>query len=118
MPKPIEKYVTFIFSDCFKLKKTSLECTSQKQQKIKPQDCDLECSQKVIIYNTFLDATLCIQTKNRKQKHIILYVTPCLNVTLYIKTKNRKQKHNTRLYDGNREKCKSSLQARKNQQSK
>ena len=38
-----------------------------------------------------------IETKNT-------YVTPCLNVTLCIKTKNRKQKHNTRLYDRNRKK--------------
>ena len=48
-----------------------------------------------MIYNTFLDATLCIQTKNRKQKR------------------------NTRLYDMNRKKCKTTLQAqKKNQQSK
>ena len=42
-----------------------------------------------MIYNTFLDATLCIQTKNRKQKR------------------------NTRLYDMNRKKCKTTLQAQK-----
>ena len=69
-------YVTLIFGDCFKLKKTLLECTSQQQQKFKPQHCVLECSEKVIIYNTFLDATLCIQTKNRKQKHIIYNTLP------------------------------------------
>ena len=64
------------------------------------------------LYNTFLNTILCIQTKNRKQKHII-YITPYFNVTLRIKTKNRKHKHNTGLYDRNRKKRKSSLQAQK-----
>ena len=111
MLKPIEKYVIIIFGDCFKLKKTSLECTSQQQQKVKPQHCVLKCSEKVTRYNTFLDATLCIQTKNRKKN--TLHITPCFNVILWIQTKNRKQKHNTRLHDRNRKKCKSSLQAQK-----
>ena len=54
------------------------------------------------------------KTENKNK----LYITPCLNVTLCIKTKNRKQKYNTRPYDRNRKKFKSSLQAQKNQQSK
>ena len=56
---------------------------------------------------------------HQKQKTKNTYITPCLNFTLCIKTKNRKQKLNTRLYDRNRKKCKSSLQAqKKNQQPK
>ena len=47
-----------------------------------------------------------------------LYITPYLNVTLCIKTKNRKQKHNTRLYDRNRKKVKAVYKLTKNQQSK
>ena len=35
-----------------------------------------------------------------------LYIPPCLNVTLCIKTKNRKQKHNTKLHERNRENVK------------
>ena len=77
--------MSLIFGEFFKLKKTSLECTSQEQQKFKPRHCVLECSEKVIIYNTFLDATVCIQTKNRKQKH--LYIKSCLNVTYVLKPK-------------------------------
>ena len=41
-----------------------------------------------------------------------LYIPPCLNVTLCIKTKNRKQKHNTKLHERNREKCENSLQSK------
>ena len=51
--------------------------------------------------------------KPKTEKKNTLYITPCVNVTLYIKTKIRKQKHNTRLYDRNKKKCKSSLQAQK-----
>ena len=49
------------------------------------------------------------KTENKNTLHITL----CLNATVCIKTKNRKQKHNTRLYDRNRKKCKSSLQVQK-----
>ena len=55
--------------------------------------------------------------QKKKKTH---YKTPCLNVTSCIKIKNGKQIRNTRLCDGNRKKCKSSLQAqkkKKNQQS-
>ena len=65
-----------------------LECSVKKSA----QKSKEKCSEKFIIYNTFLDTTLCIQTKSRKQKH------------------------NTRLYDRNRKKCKNKL--KKNQQSK
>ena len=56
-----------------------------KNNKNSNLDIVLECSEKVVIYNTFLDATVCIQTKNRKQKH--LYIKPCLNVTYVLKPK-------------------------------
>ena len=49
--------------------------------------------------------------KPKTENKNTLYITPCLHVTLCIKSKNRKQKHITRLYDRNRKKCKSSLQA-------
>ena len=50
---------------------------------------------------------------NQKKKTKTHYKTPCLNVTSCIKIKNGKQIRNTRLCDGNRKKCKSSLQAQK-----
>ena len=56
--------------------------------------------------------------KPKTENKNTLYITPCLNVTLCIKTKNRKQKYNIRLYDRNWKKCKSSSQAQKNKQSK
>ena len=46
-------------------------------------------------------------------KNKLYHITPRLNVTLCIKSKNRKQKHKTRLYDTNRKKFTSSLQAQK-----
>ena len=88
--------MSLIFGEFFKLKKTSLECTSQEQQKFKPRHCVLECSEKVIIYNTFLDATV---YSNQKQKTKTLIYKTLPQCHLCIKAKNRKQKHNTRLYD-------------------
>ena len=55
--------------------------------------------------------------KPKTENKNTLYITPCLNVTSCIEIKNRKQIRNRRLYDRNRKKCKSSLQAQKNQQS-
>ena len=43
--QPIEKYVILIICVCFKLKKASLECIYQQQQKFKPEHCVLECSE-------------------------------------------------------------------------
>ena len=51
--------------------------------------------------------------KPKTENKNTLYITPYFNVTLRIKTKNRKHKHNTGLYERNRKKCKSSLQAQK-----
>ena len=51
--------------------------------------------------------------KPKTENKNTLYVTPCLNVTSCIEIKNRKQIRNRRLYDRNRKKCKSSLQAQK-----
>ena len=50
---------------------------------------------------------------NQKKKTKTHYKTPCLNVTSCIKIKNGKQIRNTRLFDRNRKKCKSSLQVQK-----
>ena len=52
--------------------------------------------------------------KPKTESKNTLYITRCLNVTLCIKTKNKKQKHNTRLYDRNRKKCKNSLKFKYN----
>ena len=49
----------------------------------------------------------------KKENKNRLYTTPCLNVTSCIKIKNGKQIRNKRLYDRNRKKYKSSLQAQK-----
>ena len=46
--------------------------------------------------------------KPKTENENTLYITPYVNVTLCIKTKNRKQKHNTGLYHKNRIKCNSS----------
>ena len=51
--------------------------------------------------------------KPKTENKNTLYITPCLNVTSCIEIKNRKQIRNRRLYDRNRKKCKSSLQAQK-----
>ena len=51
--------------------------------------------------------------KPKKENKNTLYITPCLNVTSCIKIKNGKQIRNTRLFDRNRKKCKSSLQVQK-----
>ena len=105
--KPAEKYLTLIFSDCFKLKKTSFECTSQQQQKFKPHYCILEYSE-MLLCITFSSTPNVFKPKTENKN--ALYITPYLSVTLCIKTKNRK-KNSTRLYDRNRKKCRSSLQA-------
>ena len=48
-----------------------------------------------------------------KKENKNTYTTPCLKVTSCIKIKNGKQIRNKRLYDRNRKKYKSSLQAQK-----
>ena len=50
--------------------------------------------------------------KPKTENKNTLYITPCLNVTLCIKPKTE-NKNITRLYDRNRKKSKSSLQAQK-----
>ena len=56
--------------------------------------------------------------KPKTENENTLYITPYVNVTLCIKTKNRKQKHNTGLYHKNRIKCKQFTSSNKIQQPK
>ena len=51
--------------------------------------------------------------KPKTENKNTLYITPCLNVTLCIKTKNRKQKRNARLYDRNRKNVKAVYKLKK-----
>ena len=82
------------------------------------KNCVLESSEKFIIYNTFLNVTICIKTKKRKQK-CTLYITTCFNIISCIKIENGKQICNTRLYDRNIKKIvKTVHRLKKNQQSK
>ena len=51
--------------------------------------------------------------KPKTENKNTLYIIPCLNVTSCIKIKNGKQISNSRLFDRNRKKCKSSLQVQR-----
>ena len=51
--------------------------------------------------------------KPKTENKNTLYITPCLNVTLCIKSKNRKQKRKTRLCDRNRKNVKAVYKLKK-----
>ena len=67
-------------------------------------------TQKSLLYVTLSSLPPYVFKPKTENKN--LYNT-CLNVTSCIKVKNGKKIRNARLYDRNREKCKSSLQAQK-----
>ena len=113
--KPAEKYLTLIFSDCFKLKKTSFECTSQQQQKFKPHYCILEYSE-MLLCITFSSTPNVFKPKTENKN--ALYITPYLSVTLCIKTKNRKKKTAQDYMIGTGKNVEAVYKLKKNQQSK